>query len=88
MPGDGRCLFRAVAHGACLRSGRSAPGESTQRQMADDLRNKAVDELVRRRESSEWYAFTFSAGSFAVPFSSVSSTANVRLFVTKLACGK
>jgi hypothetical protein len=88
VPGDGRCLFRAVAHGACLRSGRSAPDESTQRQMADDLRNKAVDELVRRRESSEWYTFTFSALSFSVPFGSVSATANVRPLVTKSVCGK
>ncbi|KAG0562439.1 hypothetical protein KC19_9G146300 [Ceratodon purpureus] len=55
IPGDGRCLFRAVAHGACLRSGKPAPNEGTQRQMADDLRNKALDELVRRRETSEWF---------------------------------
>jgi hypothetical protein len=25
IPGDGRCLFRSVAHGACLRSGQSTP---------------------------------------------------------------
>lgn len=55
VPGDGRCLFRAVAHGACLKSGRPAPDESTQRQMADELRNRALDELIRRRETSEWF---------------------------------
>ncbi|XP_057506743.1 OVARIAN TUMOR DOMAIN-containing deubiquitinating enzyme 4-like isoform X1 [Actinidia eriantha] len=27
IPGDGRCLFRFVAHGACLRSGKPAPNE-------------------------------------------------------------
>jgi hypothetical protein len=50
-------LFRAVAHGACLRSGKPAPDESTQRTMADELRNKAIDELVKRRETTEWYVF-------------------------------
>jgi OTU domain-containing protein 6 len=55
VPGDGRCLFRAVAHGACLRSGKPAPDESTQRTMADELRNKAIDELVKRRETTEWF---------------------------------
>lgn len=54
MPGDGRCLFHAVAHGACRSSGqRLEPGE--QRQLADELRSKAVDELVKRREETEWF---------------------------------
>lgn len=38
IPGDGRCLFRSVAHGACIRSGRPAPNESLQKELADDLR--------------------------------------------------
>lgn len=38
IPGDGRCLFRAVAHGACIRSGKPAPSESLQRELADELR--------------------------------------------------
>lgn len=38
IPGDGRCLFRAVAHGACIRSGKPAPSESMQRELADELR--------------------------------------------------
>ncbi|MBA0830139.1 hypothetical protein Goarm_014684, partial [Gossypium armourianum] len=38
IPGDGRCMFRSVAHGACLRSGKSAPSEQVQRELADDLR--------------------------------------------------
>eukprot|EP00897_Mesotaenium_endlicherianum_P006768 jgi/Mesen1/6119/ME000311S05213 len=54
MPGDGRCLFRAVAHGACVRSGMPAPSHTLQAQLADELRAKAVDELVKRREEIEW----------------------------------
>lgn len=38
IPGDGRCLFRAVAHGACIRSGKPLPNESMQRELADELR--------------------------------------------------
>ncbi|CAI9100096.1 OLC1v1037026C1 [Oldenlandia corymbosa var. corymbosa] len=55
IPGDGRCLFRSVAHGACLRAGKPAPDEKLQRELADDLRAKVVDELVRRREETEWF---------------------------------
>ncbi|KAI5082146.1 hypothetical protein GOP47_0001889 [Adiantum capillus-veneris] len=55
IPGDGRCLFRAVAHGACVRKGLGAPSESVQRESADALRGKVVDELVRRREETEWF---------------------------------
>eukprot|EP00850_Spirogloea_muscicola_P009823 SM000056S17941 [mRNA] locus=s56:282598:282828:+ [translate_table: standard] len=44
MVGDGRCLFRAVVHGACLRSGQPPPGEALQRQMADELRIKVRDD--------------------------------------------
>ncbi|CAN1332546.1 OVARIAN TUMOR DOMAIN-containing deubiquitinating enzyme 4 [Linum perenne] len=40
IPGDGRCLFRSVAHGACVRDGKSPPSESLQRELADDLRNR------------------------------------------------
>lgn len=35
---DGRCLFRAIAHGACLRNGEEAPDENHQRELADELR--------------------------------------------------
>ncbi|MCL7043499.1 hypothetical protein MKW94_000745, partial [Papaver nudicaule] len=38
IPGDGRCLFRSVAHGACVRSGKPSPNEILQKEMADDLR--------------------------------------------------
>ncbi|XP_071720971.1 OVARIAN TUMOR DOMAIN-containing deubiquitinating enzyme 4-like [Rutidosis leptorrhynchoides] len=55
IPGDGRCLFRAVAHGACLRSGKPAPNESLQRELADELRANVADEFVKRREETEWF---------------------------------
>lgn len=35
---DGRCLFRAIAHGACLNNGEEAPNENRQRELADELR--------------------------------------------------
>lgn len=55
IPGDGRCLFRSVAHGACLRSGKPAPSESLQKQLADELRARVADELIKRREETEWF---------------------------------
>ncbi|XP_022154220.1 OTU domain-containing protein At3g57810 isoform X2 [Momordica charantia] len=55
IPGDGRCLFRSVAHGACLRSGKAAPSESLQRDLADELRNKVADEFIKRRKETEWF---------------------------------
>ncbi|KAL8172141.1 hypothetical protein V2J09_023945 [Rumex salicifolius] len=55
IPGDGRCLFRSIAHGACLRSGKSAPSESLQREIADELRAKVADEFIKRREETEWF---------------------------------
>ena len=38
IPGDGRCLFRSVIHGACIRSGKPIPNEDLQRKLADELR--------------------------------------------------
>ncbi|XP_043691888.1 OVARIAN TUMOR DOMAIN-containing deubiquitinating enzyme 4-like isoform X2 [Telopea speciosissima] len=55
IPGDGRCLFRSVAHGACLRSGKPSPSESLQRELADELRARVADEFVNRREETEWF---------------------------------
>lgn len=55
IPGDGRCLFRSVAHGACLRSGRPAPSEGLQRELADELRGLVADEFINRREETEWF---------------------------------
>ncbi|GJU62068.1 zinc finger, CCHC-type containing protein [Tanacetum coccineum] len=53
--GDGRCLFRSVVHGACLRSGRSIPGENVTKELADDLRTKVVNELIKRRSETEGF---------------------------------
>ncbi|KAJ0042593.1 hypothetical protein Pint_17992 [Pistacia integerrima] len=55
IPGDGRCLFRSVAHGACLRDGKPAPTESLQRELADELRARVADEFIKRREETEWF---------------------------------
>eukprot|EP00252_Welwitschia_mirabilis_P020824 TRINITY_DN5190_c0_g1_i3.p1 TRINITY_DN5190_c0_g1~~TRINITY_DN5190_c0_g1_i3.p1 ORF type:complete len:160 (-),score=26.57 TRINITY_DN5190_c0_g1_i3:168-647(-) len=55
IPGDGRCLFRSVACGACLREGQAAPNERTQRVLADELRARVADEFVNRRKETEWF---------------------------------
>ncbi|KAI3866091.1 hypothetical protein MKX03_003553 [Papaver bracteatum] len=47
---DGRCLFRALVHGACLRSGQAAPDDTREGELADDLRARVIDELVRRKD--------------------------------------
>ncbi|KAK6933522.1 OTU domain [Dillenia turbinata] len=52
---DGRCLFRAIAHGSCLRNGEEPPDEVRQRELADELRARVVDELLKRREETEWF---------------------------------
>ncbi|PRQ56289.1 putative OTU domain-containing protein [Rosa chinensis] len=52
---DGRCLFRAIAHVACLRNGEEPPDENRQRELADELRAQVVDELLKRREETEWF---------------------------------
>lgn len=53
--GDGRCLFRSVAHGACLQSGKPSPSETLERELADELRDRVVDEFIRRRGETEWF---------------------------------
>ncbi|CAN4114301.1 unnamed protein product [Withania somnifera] len=55
VPADGRCLFRAIAHMACLRNGEEAPDENQQRELADELRAQVVDELLKRRKEAEWF---------------------------------
>ncbi|KAL5069189.1 hypothetical protein RYX36_020076 [Vicia faba] len=52
---DGRCLFRAIAHGACLKKGEEAPNENRQRELADELRARVAEELLKRREETEWF---------------------------------
>ncbi|EPS69774.1 hypothetical protein M569_04992, partial [Genlisea aurea] len=55
IPGDGRCLFRSLAHGACIRSGKPAPSESRQMELADELRSRVADEFIKRRKETEWF---------------------------------
>lgn len=55
IPGDGRCMFRAVAHGACIRLGKPLPDEDLQKELADELRARIADEFVKRRAETEWF---------------------------------
>ncbi|CAK7327389.1 unnamed protein product [Dovyalis caffra] len=69
IPGDGRCLFRSVVHGAWLRAGKPSPSESLEKELADDLRDKCLalllkrlgsfqqvaDEFIKRRRDTEWF---------------------------------
>ncbi|KNA17585.1 hypothetical protein SOVF_078200 isoform B [Spinacia oleracea] len=55
IPGDGSCLFRAVVHGSCIIQGKPSPSKSFQKRLADELRDKVVDELIKRRKDAEWY---------------------------------
>lgn len=51
---DGRCLFRAIAHGACLRSGVEAPDDNRQRELADELRAQVLQLLIIKALSFLW----------------------------------
>ncbi|XP_068663389.1 uncharacterized protein [Aristolochia californica] len=53
MTADGRCLFRAIAHGSCLRYGKQAPDETQEQELADNLRIQVADELLKRRKEIE-----------------------------------
>ncbi|XP_072990402.1 OVARIAN TUMOR DOMAIN-containing deubiquitinating enzyme 4-like isoform X1 [Typha latifolia] len=55
ITGDGRCLFRSVIHGACIRTKKPCPSESLQKELADELRSKVADEFIRRRGDTEWF---------------------------------
>ncbi|MQL99879.1 hypothetical protein Taro_032599 [Colocasia esculenta] len=55
IPGDGRCLFRSVVHGACLKAGKPSPNESHQKELADELRSRVADEFIKRRSDTEWF---------------------------------
>ncbi|XP_072973132.1 OVARIAN TUMOR DOMAIN-containing deubiquitinating enzyme 4-like isoform X3 [Typha angustifolia] len=58
ITGDGRCLFRSVIHGACIRTKKPCPSESLQKELADELRSKVADEFIRRRGDTEWMPIT------------------------------
>lgn len=49
IPGDGRCLFRSVMHGACIRSGKGLPDENLRRKLADELRTKVYVHKINGR---------------------------------------
>ncbi|XP_044342441.1 OVARIAN TUMOR DOMAIN-containing deubiquitinating enzyme 4 isoform X1 [Triticum aestivum] len=55
ITGDGRCLFRSVAYGACIRRGKQSPSDSAQKELADELRAKVADEFIKRRGDTEWF---------------------------------
>ncbi|CAI5470853.1 unnamed protein product [Closterium sp. Yama58-4] len=56
IPGDGRCLFHAVAHGHHARASLPQPTALSERcELADALRNQVADEFVKRREETEWF---------------------------------
>lgn len=55
MLADGRCLFRAIAHGACLRSGEEAPDDDRQRELADELRAKVRLEFMHNHPFVGYY---------------------------------
>ncbi|XP_052204142.1 OVARIAN TUMOR DOMAIN-containing deubiquitinating enzyme 4-like isoform X2 [Diospyros lotus] len=55
ISGDGRCLFRSVVHGTCLRAGKHPPSESLEKELADELRDKVADEFIKRRKETEWF---------------------------------
>lgn len=48
--GDGRCLFRALVRCRAVSKGREIPGEKMEREEADRLRERAVEELIKQRE--------------------------------------
>ncbi|KAF9596778.1 hypothetical protein IFM89_013325 [Coptis chinensis] len=55
----GGCLWRkwvtrAVSYGACMKCGEEAPDGNRQIELADDLRAQVADELLKRREETEW----------------------------------
>lgn len=62
IPGDGRCLFRSVAHGAYLRAGKPSPSESLQKELADELREKVFIFTSFRKDhkTEEEYLYVFS----------------------------
>lgn len=44
-----------MVHGACLREGRPSPSEARERELADELRAKVTEELIKRRQDTEWF---------------------------------
>ncbi|XP_059448362.1 OVARIAN TUMOR DOMAIN-containing deubiquitinating enzyme 4-like isoform X1 [Corylus avellana] len=55
IPGDGRCLFRSIVHGACLRKGKPSPSESHQKELADELRAKSILVILSYKANIKWF---------------------------------
>lgn len=53
--GDGRCLFRSVAVARSLSERGERLGEKEELAHADALREAAVNELLERRDETEWF---------------------------------
>lgn len=78
VPADGRCLFRAIAHVACLRNGEDAPDENRQRELADDLRAQVI-----------FCSFlTIQNFKFHLPFVWLSFCASQRFWICRLVSWK
>ncbi|KAL2897465.1 Inosine-5'-monophosphate dehydrogenase 2 [Bienertia sinuspersici] len=54
VPGDGSCLFRVMVHSSSIIRGKPTLSESLQNKLADELRDKVVDELIKRQKDAEW----------------------------------
>ncbi|KAL2901386.1 Inosine-5'-monophosphate dehydrogenase 2 [Bienertia sinuspersici] len=52
--GDGNCLFRVVVHSSSIIQGKPTLSESLQKKLADELRDKVVDELIKRQKDAKW----------------------------------
>jgi OTU-like cysteine protease len=69
--GDGRCLFRSVARARAVGRGKAVPSERAERDMADELRHRAVVELKRNKELlQQFYVIEADFESYAKRMSS------------------
>ncbi|KAL2900561.1 Inosine-5'-monophosphate dehydrogenase 2 [Bienertia sinuspersici] len=50
--GDGSCLFRVVVHISSIIRGKPTLCESLQKKLANELRDKVVDELIKRQKDA------------------------------------
>ncbi|KAF9611271.1 hypothetical protein IFM89_028695 [Coptis chinensis] len=61
VPGDGRCLFRAVSYGACMKCGEEAPNGNRQIELANDLRARLLDVIEKVKNKPDDRRIIFSA---------------------------
>jgi OTU domain-containing protein 6 len=55
VKGDGRCLFRSISVARALSRNGLRESEVNELASADELRTAAVNELLERREETEWF---------------------------------